>query len=111
MKKIVILVIGLTIAMTSLYAAAREGDSERLAGCESRVQALYGEDAGVKLKSLSHKRGGTFIRLKVKPVDSDRQLLTCRVDKAGVISLTDSNGVALVAPGHTAAEQVSLAAQ
>lgn len=108
MKKIAIVVAGLTLAGTSLYTVAREGDSERLAGCESELQQMYGEDTAVKLKSLSHKRGGASLRLKVRPAQSDSRMVTCRVDKAGAISLEDSQGVALKGTQNSTVGQVSL---
>lgn len=110
MKKIAaITVTGLALAVTSLYATAREGDSQRLAGCEAELQQMYGEETSVKLKSLSHKRGGASLRLKVRPAESDSRMVTCRVDKAGAISLEDSQGVALNDAKNNTVSQVSLA--
>jgi hypothetical protein len=111
MKKIALLVIGLAIAGISLSAAAREGDVERLAACEAGLQALYGAETGVKLRSLSHKSGGAYLRLKVKPAGGDSQRVTCLVGKTGDISLMDSNGVALATGDYDAADQVSLVGQ
>ena len=108
MNKIALLVLGLVITLGSLNAAAREGDSERLAACEAGLHELYGDATGVKLKSLSHKRAGAYLRLKVKPAGGDSHRVTCLVDKAGAVTLMDSNGVALGAGEIDTADQDGL---
>ena len=111
MNKIALLVIGLVITVSSLSVAAREGDTERMAACESGLQALYGADTSMKLKSLSHKRTGAHLRFKVKPTDGDSLRVTCLVDKEGGVSLMDSDGVALGTESYDARDQVSLIGQ
>ena len=82
-----------------------------MAACEAGLQALYGADTSVKLKSLSHKRAGAHLRFKVKPVDGESLRVTCLVDKAGEVSLMDSDGVALGTGDYDVADQVSLIGQ
>ncbi|MEH6635214.1 MAG: hypothetical protein V7700_06825 [Halioglobus sp.] len=108
MKTLAALTLGLAVIGAVSPVMARDGDQQRLAQCQSELHKIYGEDASIRLKSLSHKRGGTYMRLKTVPAQGESLVLTCQVDKEGTIYLLDSDGVALVVPTDDTAGKVSL---
>ena len=96
----------LCLQLAVLGAPAQAGQEAQLAQCKAALASVYGEDARVKLRSISRGREGKM-RLKVVPAAADSLVANCWIGADGTVRLEDRDGMAITAPGSQAAEAVS----
>ena len=108
MKLITGITLALSLSAMGMSATAADHDSENLALCKADLKGMFGPDTGLKLKSLSRRRSGDQLRIRVAPAEGDAQTVTCVVDREGVTSLLNSDGVALLPPVHDGGDTVTL---
>ena len=108
MKKVIVTLVGVVMAGLAVTAMASKQDRQQLAQCKADIQAVYGEGVRTKLKGVKNGLSGTSMRIQTIPAGGESRVLTCTLDRDGVSSLTNSDGIALTVPAYDAADKVSL---
>ncbi len=86
---------------------AGSAQQEQLTQCKAELAAIYGEDAGMRLKSI---RSGKSLkmRIQVRPVDGDSVNVNCALDAQGQVLLSDGDGVALIQPEYDSSDKLTV---
>lgn len=106
MKALTTMALGLIMSTIAVPALATSADRQQLADCKSELRAIYGEDTGLRLKSISKAK--KRMRIWTVPVDGEGLSVDCRKDASGTLQLTDRQGVVLVNPNHDSINKVSV---
>lgn len=106
MNKVILTVVGVSLALAAAVASAGTAEKTQLADCKVALEAVYGDDLRTRLVNVRRRSDGTHMRIRVTPKGATSETVVCTQDKEGVLGLTDRDGVAL-APTETS-EKVSL---
>jgi hypothetical protein len=107
MNKIVVVVVGVSLAILAAYASAGSAEKAQLTACKAALEEIYGEHLRTRLINIRRRSDGTHMRMRVTPRDSSGEVIVCSQAKDGVLNLMDRDGIAL-APVQSG-EKVSLA--
>ncbi len=108
MKFLATMIIGFTVAGSSVPTLAAGSDAQSLAQCTTELQRTLGPQTRVKMRSLAHRSSGALLRLKALPADGESLMVTCRAARDGSVELLDKHGVALLARHTQGADKVTL---
>ncbi|MEE4110214.1 MAG: hypothetical protein V2I24_12750 [Halieaceae bacterium] len=95
MHKLITVTLGVLLATGAVAALADKDDRVALAQCKADVDAVYGDDARTRLRSIRRRKGETDFRLMVTPGSGGNRVVVCTVSGDGVSSLADKDGMAL----------------
>ena len=95
MHRIITLTLGVLLATGAAGAFAGKQDRVALAQCKADVDAIYGDDARTRLRSIRHRKDETDFRLMVTPGSGGNRVVVCTVSRDGASSLADKDGMAL----------------
>lgn len=108
MKSFAAVIIAVVATTAAPFTLAGTGDSARLDQCKADIEQTLGAQTRTRLYGIKRGRDGSRLRIKAIPQQGDSLLLSCNIDRDGILSLVTSDGLALTAPVFETADKVSL---
>jgi D-serine deaminase-like pyridoxal phosphate-dependent protein len=107
MKLTSVIAVTTFLASAALPGYAANAQEQQLSLCKAQLAAIYGEDAGFRLKSI--RSGKTpKMRIQARPAEGDSVMVTCWLGDSGTVNLADRDGVALVNPAYDSSNKLTV---